>query len=299
MISRQPSTSPSRQDRQALDLDASVFRADFNRRPFAVRHRLTDHPLFALPRLIELARRLPPKLVEYNAGNVPVSLDPTQTPRTGLSIEETIRRIEECQSWMVLKNVEQDPEYNALLDQCLDEVRDVSEAVDPGMFRRGGFIFISSADSVTPFHMDDECNFLLQIRGKKFMNVFDSNDRSLVSEMQLERFSLGVGHRNLEFQPDFQTKARVFELNPGDGVHVPVTAPHWVKNGDTVSISFSITFHTRATERRRMVYAMNLALRQLGLNPSPYGVAPMQDKLKFGAALAVHRGKRLLSRGRR
>src|SRR5262245_63771662 len=83
----------------------------FARRPFVVRHRLTDHPLFALPRLIELARMLPEDRVEYNAGDVPVSLDPARTPRTGLSIDETIRRIEECRSWMVFKNVERDPEY--------------------------------------------------------------------------------------------------------------------------------------------------------------------------------------------
>ena len=38
--------------------------------------------------------------------------------------------------------------------------------------------------------MDDECNFLLQVRGQKFMHVFDFNDRTLVSEQQLERFSM-------------------------------------------------------------------------------------------------------------
>src|SRR6478609_2674154 len=87
--------------RGLLDIDAAEFAANFNRGPFLIGHRLADHPLFALPRLLELARTLPEKNVEYNAGEVPVSCDPSQTPRTGLSIEETVRRIEECKSWMV------------------------------------------------------------------------------------------------------------------------------------------------------------------------------------------------------
>ena len=60
-------------------------------------------------------------------------------------------------------------------------------------------------------------------------------------------------------------------MGPGDGVHVPVTAPHWVKNGPEVSVSFSITFQTRASERRGIVYRVNHALRQRGLKPPPVG----------------------------
>src|SRR4051812_44391072 len=89
-----------------LDIDAADFRACFDRRPFLIRHHLCDHPLFALPRLLELARTLPPENVEYNAGQLPVTCDPSLTPRNGLSIEETVRRIAECKSWMVLKYVE-------------------------------------------------------------------------------------------------------------------------------------------------------------------------------------------------
>src|SRR2546423_10649301 len=86
-----------------LDIDGELFRDCFDKRPFLIGHRLGDHPLFTLPRLIELSRKLPEKNVEFNGGKVPVNLDPTLTPRTGLTIEETIRRIEECCSWMVLK----------------------------------------------------------------------------------------------------------------------------------------------------------------------------------------------------
>src|SRR5262249_4393034 len=111
--------SATTESARPLGIDPARFRARFDREPFVVDHRLSDHRLSARPRLIELARTLPEDHVEYNAGNVPVSLDPARTPRTGLSIDETIRRIEECRSWMVFKNVERDPDYRALLDACL------------------------------------------------------------------------------------------------------------------------------------------------------------------------------------
>jgi hypothetical protein len=154
-----------------LEIAERRFGADFGWRPFAIRHRLVGHPLFELPRLLQLAKVLPEDRIEYNAGEVPITLDPKLTPRTGLSAEETLRRIAECKSWMVLKNIERDPEYKALLDECLDQVHAMEPSLSPGMREREGFVFVSSPGSLTPFHMDHEQNFLLQIAGSKTMNV--------------------------------------------------------------------------------------------------------------------------------
>ncbi|HYV68333.1 MAG TPA: hypothetical protein VE964_18995, partial [Myxococcales bacterium] len=79
-----------------LEVDPEIFGAYFDRKPFHVRHALSGHPLFALPRLLDLARALPDRFVEYNAGALPVGSKPEDTPRTGLSAEETIRRIQDC-----------------------------------------------------------------------------------------------------------------------------------------------------------------------------------------------------------
>src|SRR5499427_10821380 len=122
-----------------LDIDPETFRTHFNRKPFLFRHHVADQPLFKLTRLAELARTLPPSVVEYNAGKVPVSLpDWENTPYTGLSAEETVRRIEECGSWMVLKRAEADPQCLRLLNQCLDDVEPMSERIEPGMCEREG-----------------------------------------------------------------------------------------------------------------------------------------------------------------
>src|SRR5207249_1806070 len=136
-----------------IEVDPEVCAAYFDRKPFHLRHSLAGHPLFALPRLLELARRLPEPFVEYNAGTLAVGVRPEDTPRTGLSAEETVRRIAESGSWMVLKRVEQDPEYGALLDRCLDGIAAQAGPALPRMIRREGFIFLSSPAAVTPFHL--------------------------------------------------------------------------------------------------------------------------------------------------
>lgn len=273
---------------QAVALECNRFLDNFNRRPFTVRHGLTDRPAFRLERLIELARRLPPEAVEYNAGDLPITQDPQRTPRTGLSIEDTIRRITECRSWMVLKRVEVDPEYRRLLDECLDAIAPLA----PGMRTRRGFIFVSSPGSVTPYHIDHEYNFLLQICGRKSMSIFD---RSVVSEQELERFYRGA-HRNLILANHHEHAARTFELGPGDGVHVPVNAPHYVLNGPEVSVSFSITFRTPEGDRRSAVYLVNDRLRRLGFTPRAVGAAPVVDGAKYLGFSLYQRAKRRLGR---
>lgn len=278
-----------------LEFDDTPFNTQFGRAPFFVHHHLVGHELFSLPQLVELSKRLPSSQVEYNAGDVPLSLDPAKTPRTGLSAQETIRRINECKSWLVLKNVEQDAAYSELLDRCLGEVRAYSRTLTAGMTDRESFIFVSSPGSITPYHMDPEQNFLLQIRGSKTMSVFDPSDPSILMEQEVESFYSGA-HRNLVFRDENRSKAQVFELSPGLGVHVPVTAPHWVRNGGEVSVSYSITFQTKASMRRAHALRMNAGLRRWGLRPSPVGQSALRDGLKQFVFRAKSRAGRLLAR---
>ena len=278
-----------------LEIDADQFRAGFNRQPFMFGHHLAGHPLFELPRLLELAQRLPEAAVAYNAGDISVAEGLYRGPRNGLSVEETIRRIEDCRSWMVLKHVEADDEYNALLDSCLDEVQRHSEPLAPGMRKREGFIFISSPGSVTPYHLDPEYNFLLQIRGSKTVHIWNPDDPMVLTDEELEDFFTSEEQKNLQFKGDCEQRASVFDLTPGRGLHFPVTAPHWVQNGDGISVSFSITFQTPASERRAVVYGVNAALRRRGLKPTPAGRSMMLDRMKYNAWRMARRVKRMVS----
>src|SRR5260221_358684 len=82
----------------------------------------------------------------------------------------------------------------------------------------------------------------------------------------VERYEDG-GHRNLEGMPG--GREAPFLLSPGVGVYVPSFAPHWVKNGAEPSLSLSITFRSRASERREWVSELNARLRRWKLSPRP------------------------------
>lgn len=281
---------PMQSDTALLAIDPNDFRDRFDRGPFLIGHNLCGHPLFEIERLLQLSRVLPEEKVEYHAGTVPLGLDPAKTPRTGLSAAETIRRIEDCKSWMVLRNAELDAEYRDLLERCLAEVGAHSEPIRPGMRTFEAFVILSSPAAVTPYHIDPEHNFLLQIRGKKRVTVFD---RGLVADEQLERFFSGA-HRNLPFDGSLDMHGQTFELPPGKGIHIPVTAPHHVVNGPGVSVSFSITFRTPDIGRRQDAFAFNAALRKTGLRPSPVGRSARRDALKSLTMRGWSKSRRVL-----
>lgn len=263
-----------------LEIEPIEFATCFDRRPFLIGHHLCDHPLFQLDRLLQLAKDLPESHIEYNAGTLPVNQDQAKTPRNGLTPQETIQRIRDCKSWMVMKWVETDPEYSALLEQCLAEVRPHSEPIVPGMRQPQAFIFVTSPGSVTPYHIDPEHNFLLQIRGSKIVRLFDGRDPTILTHEELEEF-YALRKRNMTLKDENRERCWTYDLQSGKGLHFPVTFPHWVQNGDDVSISFSITFRTPDLDRRRATYQFNHGLRQWGMTPQPYGQSSSTDETKY------------------
>ena len=271
-----------------MELESEAF-TNLDRTPFPVRHNLAHHPLFDLDRLLELSRRLPPGCAEFNKGDVPVYVSPEQTPTTGLTLQDTIRTIETSGSWVVLKQVQEDPEYRSLLDRCLDDVEALSGETVDWMSDRVGFIFISSAGAITPCHLDPESNFLLQISGTKTIHI---GDLSLVNPLDLERYFTG-GHRNVSPPEEFESRAGKFTLEPGDGVHVPFTAPHWVANGEGVSVSFSVTFQTPQNRRSAIVHKVNAHLRKTGIDPAEPGQSRIRDTIKVCGFNAARRARKI------
>ena len=157
-----------------------ALRRDFPLKPFAIRHKLAGHPLLTLPRIAQLASELPRDLIEYNSGKVAISQDPDAIPSVDLDPVEVVKSIETAGAWMVLKRVENSPEYRALLEDTLLSVaraRGFNSLADAGFEQIEGFLFVSSPNSTTPFHLDSEDNFFVHIHGEKFFTIFDNNDR--------------------------------------------------------------------------------------------------------------------------
>ncbi|HVE86494.1 MAG TPA: hypothetical protein VND93_26740, partial [Myxococcales bacterium] len=253
-------------------------------------------PLLQLGPLVDLARRLDEKgSIRSHDGAVKPDTSfvtaPQQHPAK-LSPVQTIEQIEKAGAWMALHHVQQDDLYRRLVDEILDEVRPRVEKQDPGMFGRAGWIFVTSPHAVTPYHMDHEHNFILQCLGNKTLHVWDPLDRDVVTERSLELFHTKLSRELVLYKEEHQPRAHTFALEPGMGGYMPSTSPHWVKNGDGVSITISCTYYTKAIRRRKLLHRGNHKLREWGLNPAPVGASAIRDGMKeafFGAGQAMSR----------
>ncbi len=242
-------------------------------------HALADHPLLSIERLALLGETLPSASVEYNKGDLPVGIDPALVPANGLSIGETIRNVETSGSWAVLKNIEQNAEYEALLLGLLAELKPHIEEKTGRMMRPQGFVFVSSPDAVTPYHFDPEHNILLQLRGTKVMTQFPAGDARYAPDETHEGYHVG-GHRNLVWRDELAAGGTEWPLAPGEALFVPVMAPHHVKNGPSVSISLSITWRSEWSFAESDARALNGLLRRWGVRPKAPGRYPAQNLAK-------------------
>lgn len=278
-----------------MKLSRDVVLANFPNRHFRLEHNLNTHPLFELDRLLRLARDLPPSYIECYSGSAAISQNPSRTPTTGMSVDRTLQSIEVSNGWVALKYVEFDPDYYELLVDCVKEILPYSELRQSGSHQLEGYVFVSSPGSVTPFHFDDEHNFLLQLRGWKDLHTWSLDGPGAVSHLDLERTYVG-GHRNIPLRPEIHPHEQIYTLQPGQGLHIPVHSPHWVKNGDQTSVSFSVTFRTRRLTREATVHWVNSKLRSRGFSPTPFGVKPLLDVAKYWGARIVRFAKNRLPR---
>lgn len=257
-----------------LELSSNDSAKAIGRHEFGVRHAIADHPLLTLDAIATLADRLPAAAVERHGARQPL-LVPDGCPDITGAPSETVRTIETNRCWMVLWNIEQVADYRRLLHDILDEAAPLLPAHEGGMRRREAFLFLSAPHAVTPVHFDPENNFLLQIRGTKEINVGRFPDRAWALR-ELDRYHAG-GHRNLVEMPP---RSSQFIMHPGDGVYLYPWVPHWVNNGPTVSISLSVTFRTRRSERIELAHRFNARMRRNGLSPLPAGQSDCVDQAK-------------------
>ncbi len=150
-------------------------------------------------------------------------------------------------------------------------------------------LFVTSPNRVTTYHIDRECNFLLQINGSKEISIFPREDREVLPEVEIERFWT-VDNNAPAYRRQLQHRADVLMLEPGNGVHIPINAPHWLKNGDNISVTASFNFQFRDGVRAD-IYRANYYLRKFGLRPRPPFELPIADALKRPLGAAAYKAR--------
>jgi hypothetical protein len=282
----------SNDDRKLLSIDDDMFAAYFDRHPFKISHDLVKHPLLQLPRLVDLARSLNRPILYFRGDHainqVDVAIGSGEPKRTfhdrklsrpELSATETIAQIENCNAWLQLRDVGSDPEYASLLGNIIEELRVPSERVASGLSAPRADIFVSSPGATTPFHLDEEHNFLLQIRGSKKLSIANGFDPAVLDPACLSSHFRGSGEL-VPYAEHLEQHSIHLDLLPGEGVHIPPCFPHWVQNGDAVSISLGILWYSDVTARRRFLYRVNSWMEQAGLKPAAPGDRPVSDAIK-------------------
>lgn len=177
-----------------------------------IRHDFSSHWSMTMPALNALAHRLDktgqcrhisPDAVQASA------FDHQAGAIDGRGIDEVFDQIDQPGAWLALYNVESDPEYAAFLDEVRVEFEPLIAHEQTGLYNIGGFIFISCAPSVTPFHIDRENNFWLQIKGRKTISVWPANNP--VPEAARTEPSISVGI--VFYSDETRQQARVFAFN--------------------------------------------------------------------------------------
>jgi hypothetical protein len=263
---------------------SAAFQSGYNQTPFQFSHTLAEHPLFDIVSIVALSEFLSrgndaSRCLLYT-DDAHLRQGWNRAARPGATVRDCLENIQDSHSWMMLKDVQTHPAYCRIVDQFLAELEEVTrQSIRPNVTWMDAYMIVSSPGMLTPYHFDHESNFLLQIRGDKTVNLFDGADRSLLTEPEIEKYYIG-DFDSARYQERAQAEAKVFQLEPGLGVHQPPLAPHWVRTGTRWSVSLAVLFFLRDYDQTAKVYQFNHYLRRLGLRPQGPGISIVKDALK-------------------
>jgi hypothetical protein len=181
-------------------------------------------------------------------------------------------------AWLRLTRVDEvTSQFNEVVEQFYAELSELyQQDIKSRTLKTFVTLFISSPRAYTNYHLDHTWNFLLQISGRKTVHLYDPNDPQVLTQEDKEGWYM----QEKLISPRAPKKDIAYELEPGDGVHHPVNAPHWVQNGPEISISLSLGLCLHTSNRDARVYQANYLLRKLGLNPTPPRQSHRRDAMK-------------------
>lgn len=276
-----------------------VCRESLNKRPFRLTHSLAGHPLLSLEALAAAARDAARRKdgIFLDAGDLAFTDKWGTTAAPKLTVSELFEQMETAGAWIILHHCEVDPAYKVIQDEFGEFFRsNIAAPEDARLLRNPDFqIIISSPRRKTPYHFDEEANFLMQVQGSKTIWIADPLNRSATTEDEIERFYAGQVLTAGTFKPEAERSATMFNLSPGEAVHIPMHAGHWVQNHDSVSVSLALDFEYPRWKYAD-VYKANYYLRKAGLSPRSPGQSMLSDRPKAAAIAMLRTAKKFARR---
>jgi hypothetical protein len=272
------------------------FRYDFQSRSFVLNHGLAGHPLFSLERLALAAERAMKSdhgshfLAFGDQGNLTSRFD-----RMGSRMRspDLIADLANAKSLSKLSAIDTfDPDYADLLSDALADLRDMSGRPDMKISHANLTVFMTSPNVITPFHIDHEANILSQISGgEKTFCTFEAKDRELLTLEEIESFYVN-DINSAKYRSHLEHRGIKYNMEPGLAVCVPGLSPHWAKNGNSTSISLSLSLCLPELEKRARIHQVNYHLRKVGFHPTEPGMGRLDNiKAKALALLSMRHPK--------
>ena len=267
-------------------LDSNILPEKLDNEAFIANHNLNKTEVLSIDSLSQIIPSLPKEQVMFSKGLADLNENFDRAhidKKNNLSLKETIEQLKTHSSYIMVRSPETSPALQSTFQGLKDDVSKLCDRKGIGteLYEPMLYLFIASPSVKTPFHIDRYSTLLFQLRGSKTIAVYEQFNDKVVPAVVRESF---VDHS--ELRPSWKNEtdhlAQKFEFTPGQMLHIPFIAPHYVENGhQDISISLSIIFRTNESQNWLKAMTVNNRLRsKLKLNPSPIGNNSGNIKLK-------------------
>lgn len=267
--------------------DPSVDGRELDREPFKFHHQLMGHPALELDNLAKAIPSLPAEYVKYSKGLMRNGEDfencnilhPSQ-----MSLAETIECMRTSDSYVMVRSPQIHESFQPVFRDLSGDVEHLLRQMfgqrERLLIKPQLYLFIASPGSHTPFHIDRNSTMLLQFRGSKQVVLFPRWEPQVVTDEAREAYA-AYDNTKLPWSDARDAFGQRFDFAPGEGLHIPFIAGHYVQNGqDDVSISMSIIFNTPESQAQLEALQFNHKVRGLGWRPAPVGHSAGRDQFK-------------------
>jgi hypothetical protein len=260
----------------------------FRRKPFLFSHNLNSDDLFSTQSVEKLAEIWSRDNTKSGFFYLDRKFREWGSEDHKASLVEAFRHSDLSRMRMKLSFIHTQPKYDKVLETMTQELSELTH-VDLSKEYRAPMetLFLTSPNEFTPYHIDSEDSFLLQIQGTKTIYIFDGSDKEILKDLDIEKY---WAQNEIAFREEIRSRGVCFDMVPGTGVHIPMHFPHMVESGPTSSMSLSIGYESIAFDRD--LFRVNHQLRKLGLNPTPPGKSKVIDNTK----MAVFTGAKTISK---
>jgi hypothetical protein len=229
---------------------------------FVAEHRLAELPLFKDDELIRILDQHPRKDLGVNTmGSDPARRSDWQEGDAGdLDGKSLLEITKRGRLWLNVRRVmDHHPEFHNIVNTLYDELETLC---GEGMFNRSANLLISSPTAMVYYHLDCPANMLWHIRGEKRVWAYPL-ESGIVSPETIEAVLTGEASEELAFRPEYDAKAKVVDLKPGQMITWPQHTPHRVVNTSGLNVSLSTEHMTQRALRKNNVYLANRHFRRM------------------------------------